>query len=165
MLLSLVADRGHPAQEGRGAASRRTRCSGSSTSTFDGTARKTFADVTRAIANQTSPLTGQQKQFAIVLDGKVISAPTVNGVIPNGQARDQRQLHPDRGADAGQQPEVRRAAAEVRRSPVVTEEGPTLAADQLSAGLIAGAIGLGPGADLLPALLPRPRPGGGRRRC
>ena len=37
--------------------------------------------------------TAPSKQFAIVLDGQVISAPTMNGVITNGQAADQRQLH------------------------------------------------------------------------
>ena len=95
--------------------------------TFDGTARKTFADVTQQIANQTSPLTGQQKQFAIVLDGKVISAPTVNGVIPNGQAEISGNFTADRGAEPGQQPEVRRAAAEVHQSRWSTDEGPTLA--------------------------------------
>jgi preprotein translocase subunit SecD len=85
--------------------------------TFDSTARKTFADVTRQIANQTSPLTGQQKQFAIVLDGKVISAPTVNGAIPNGQAEISGNFSAEVRADPREQPQVRRAAAEVRRSP------------------------------------------------
>ena len=81
---------------------------------FNGAGRKIFADVTQQIANQTSSLTGQQKQFAIVLDGKVISAPTVNERDPQRPGRDQRQLHAEVRAVARQQPEVRRAAAEVR---------------------------------------------------
>ena len=110
--------------------------------TFDETARETFAEVTRTIVNATSPITGQQKQFAIVLDGQVISAPVVNGVIPNGQAQI--------SGDFGQQ-EAMTLANSLKYGalplsftvPVVSEEGPTLAADQLSAGLWAGAIGLG----------------------
>lgn len=110
--------------------------------TFDQTARETFAEVTRTIVNATSPITGQQKQFAIVLDGQVISAPVVNGVIPNGQAQI--------SGDFGQQ-EAMTLANSLKYGalplsftvPVVSEEGPTLAADQLAAGLWAGAIGLG----------------------
>ena len=110
--------------------------------TFDGTARKTFADVTRAIANQTSPLTGQQKQFAIVLDGKVISAPTVNGVIPNGQAEISGNFSQTEAQTLANS--LKYGALPLKFTvPVVTEEGPTLASDQLTAGLIAGAIGLG----------------------
>ena len=77
-----------------------------------------------------------------MLDGKVISAPTVNSAIPNGQAEISGNFTQKSGADAGQQPEVRRAAAEVQGARRQTDEGPTLAADQLSAGLLAGAIGL-----------------------
>ena len=110
--------------------------------TFDKTARETFAEVTRTIVNATSPITGQQKQFAIVLDGQVISAPVVNGVIPNGQA----QISGD-----FTQTEAMTLANSLKYGalpltftvPTVTEEGPTLASDQLTAGLWAGAIGLG----------------------
>jgi preprotein translocase subunit SecD len=110
--------------------------------TFDSTARKVFADVTRQIANQTSPLTGQQKQFAIVLDGKVISAPTVNGVIPNGQAEISGNFSQTEAQTLANS--LKYGALPLKFTvPVVTDEGPTLAADQLSAGLIAGGIGLG----------------------
>ncbi len=110
--------------------------------TFDKTARKVFANVTRRIANQQSPLTGQQKQFAIVLDGKVISAPTVNGVIPNGQAEISGNFTQTEAQTLANS--LKYGALPLKFDvPVVTEEGPTLAADQLSAGLIAGAVGLG----------------------
>jgi preprotein translocase subunit SecD len=110
--------------------------------TFNGTARKTFANVTQQIANQTSALTGQQKQFAIVLDGKVISAPTVNGVIPNGQAEISGSFSQTEAQTLANS--LKYGALPLKFTvPVVTDEGPTLAADQLSAGLIAGAIGLG----------------------
>jgi preprotein translocase subunit SecD len=110
--------------------------------TFDSTARKTFATVTRTIANQTSPITQQQKQFAIVLDGKVISAPTVEGVIPNGQAQITGSFTQTEAMSLANS--LKYGALPLRFSvPVVSEEGPTLAADQLSAGLWAGAVGLG----------------------
>ena len=109
--------------------------------TFDKTARETFAEVTRSIVNATSPITGQQKQFAIVLDGQVISAPVVNGVIPNGQAQisgDFTQTEAQTLANS-----LKYGALPLTFTvPVVSEEGPTLASDQLAAGLWAGAIGL-----------------------
>jgi preprotein translocase subunit SecD len=109
--------------------------------TFDGTARKIFANVTQQIANQTSALTGTQKQFAIVLDGKVISAPTVNGVIPNGQAEISGNFSQVEAQSLANS--LKYGALPLKFTvPVVTDEGPTLAADQLSAGLIAGGIGL-----------------------
>jgi preprotein translocase subunit SecD len=109
--------------------------------TFDKTARETFAEVTRTIANATSPLTGQQKQFAIVLDGLVLSAPVVNEPIPNGQAQISGDFN---------QTEAQTLANSLKYGalpltftvPVVSEEGPTLAGNQLAAGLWAGAIGL-----------------------
>jgi preprotein translocase subunit SecD len=110
--------------------------------TFNSAARKTFATVTRQIANVTSKLTGQQKQFAIVLDGKVISAPTVNGVIPNGQAEISGNFSQTSAQNLANS--LKYGALPLKfKVPVVTTEGPTLASDQLSAGLLAGAVGLG----------------------
>jgi preprotein translocase subunit SecD len=109
--------------------------------TFNGDGRRTFATVTRQIANATSAVTQQQKQFAIVLDGRVISAPTVNEPILNGSAEisgDFTQASATSLANS-----LKYGALPLRfEAPVVTTEGPTLAADQLSAGLIAGGIGL-----------------------
>lgn len=110
--------------------------------TFDKTARETFANVTRQIVNASSPLTGQQKQFAIVLDGKVLSAPVVNGVIPNGRAEISGDFNQESAQSLANS--LKYGALPLTfTAPAVTEEGPTLAADQLSAGLLAGAIGLG----------------------
>jgi preprotein translocase subunit SecD len=103
--------------------------------TFDSTARETFAEVTRQ-------LVGTGKQFAIVLDGRVLSAPTVEGVIPNGQA----QISGDFNQESAQTlaNSLKYGALPLSFKVLgVTEEGPTLASDQLAAGLIGGAIGLG----------------------
>ena len=111
------------------------------TLSFNSTARKTFADVTSAIANQTSQLTGQPKQFAIVLDGKPISAPRVDSPIYNGQAEISGNFTQAEAQSLANS--LKYGALPLKfTAPVVTEEGPTLAADQLSAGLRAGAIGL-----------------------
>jgi preprotein translocase subunit SecD len=108
---------------------------------FNGQARKVFANVTRQIANQTSPVTGQQKQFAIVLDGRVISAPTVEGAIPNGQAVISGNFTQASAQSLANS--LKYGSLPLRfKVPVVSEEGPTLASDQLSGGLLAGAIGL-----------------------
>src|SRR5690606_27443845 len=49
---------------------------------FDSEGTAVFADTTTRLLSLESP----RDQFAIVLDGLVISAPAVNTVIPNGQA-------------------------------------------------------------------------------
>ena len=49
---------------------------------FTSAGAKKFADVTGRLASQTSP----QNQFAIVLDGTVVSAPAVNTAITGGTA-------------------------------------------------------------------------------
>jgi preprotein translocase subunit SecD len=109
---------------------------------FKSEARKTFATVTQAIAQQTSPLTGQQKQFAIVLDGKVISAPTVTTPINNGSAEITGNF--TQASAQSLATSLKYGALPLKfKAPVVSQEGPTLASDQLSGGLLAGAVGLG----------------------
>jgi preprotein translocase subunit SecD len=109
---------------------------------FNGAASDTFSRVTREIANASSPLTGQQKQFAIVLDGEVISAPVVTSPIPNGEAVIRGDFTQEEALSLANS--LKYGALPLTfTAPVVSEEGPTLAADQLSAGLWGGAIGLG----------------------
>jgi preprotein translocase subunit SecD len=109
--------------------------------TFNSDARKIFADVSKAIANATNPLTQQPKQFAIVLDGKVISAPTVNEPILNGSAEITGSFTQSSAQALANS--LKYGALPLRfKVPVVTTEGPTLASDQLSAGLYAGGFGL-----------------------
>ena len=122
---------------------------------FNGSATDTFTEISRA-------LYGTQKQFAIVLDGQVISAPTMNGLITNGQA----QISGD-----FTQTEAQSLATSLKfgalpisfddQSTQVETIGPSLAGNQLSAGLMAGALGLALVMIYCLLLLPRARP---RRR-
>jgi preprotein translocase subunit SecD len=101
---------------------------------FDGTARETFAQVTRQLA-------GTGEQFAIVLDGTVLSAPTVIQPISGGTAQITGQFNQEQALSLANS--LKYGALPLTfTAPVVTEEGPSLAADQLSAGIWAGAFGL-----------------------
>jgi preprotein translocase subunit SecD len=102
---------------------------------FNGDATSTFGEVTRAI-------TGTGEQFAIVLDGAVLSAPVVNQPITDGNAQISGSFTQSSAKALANS--LKYGALPLKfEVPVVTEEGPTLAADQLSAGLWAGAVGLG----------------------
>lgn len=101
---------------------------------FNGEASDVFADVTRAI-------NGTQEQFAIVLDGLVLSAPVVTSPITDGNA----QISGDFTAESAESlaNSLKYGALPLQfELAEVTQEGPTLAADQLDAGLWAGLIGL-----------------------
>ncbi len=65
-----------------------------------GDGKGVFGDLSQAMS-------GSEQQFAIVLDGQVISAPTFNSPILDGNAADQRQLHAGLGEVARDQPQVR----------------------------------------------------------
>jgi preprotein translocase subunit SecD len=102
---------------------------------FNGHGRKVFADATGTIAG-----TGQR--FAIVLDGQVISAPTASSRISGGAqiTGDFTQAEAKSLATSLKYGSLPIAFKKDTSSEVV---GPTLAGNQLSAGLIAGAFGLG----------------------
>ncbi len=102
---------------------------------FDGPGTKTFTTISQALYNT-------EKQFAIVLDGNVISAPTMNGLITDGQASitgNFTQTTADSLATS-----LKFGALPIAFEDPSTETiGPSLAGDQLTAGLTAGAFGLG----------------------
>ena len=101
---------------------------------FNGEASKKFAEVT-------SSMSGTGELFAIVLDGAVLSAPQVNSPITNGSAQitgDFKQSEAQSLANS-----LKYGALPLKFDvPLETVEGPTLAADQLDAGLLAGGAGL-----------------------
>ena len=93
-----------------------------------------FSDVTQELAN-----TG--KLFAIVLDGQVLSAPTVENPITNGQAQISGSFTQDSALDLANS--LRYGALPLSFSvDSVTLAGPTLAGSSLAAGILAGIIGL-----------------------
>lgn len=96
-----------------------------------------FYESTEYLSQQTPPM----DQFAIVLDGVVVSAPSVNEPIPDGSAQITGQF-------TQQEAEALANVLNYGSLPLtfetseVTTVSPTLGSDQLRAGLIAGAAGL-----------------------
>ncbi|MGN6783009.1 MAG: protein translocase subunit SecD [Marmoricola sp.] len=109
--------------------------------TFKGDAVGTFADLSRKmVPSSSSPYANGR--FAIVLDGQTLSAPGFTGVIPDGTAQitgNFTQASAATLADA-----LKFGALPVKFEPDVYTQtiGPSLAGNQLSAGLIAGGLGL-----------------------
>jgi preprotein translocase subunit SecD len=107
--------------------------------TFTGSGRSKFADTTRRLANLQDP----QNRFGIVLDGLVVSAPGLNnGPITGGQAQ-------ITGSFTQQEASNLANVLKYGALPLAFDAGSveqvsaTLGGEQLRAGLIAGAIGLG----------------------
>ena len=102
---------------------------------FDGGGTKKFSEISKA-------LVGTEKQFAVVLDGQVLSAPTMDALITNGQAQIE-------GNFTQQSAKSLATSLKYGALPIAFEDpstetiGPSLAGDQLKAGLVAGGIGLG----------------------
>ncbi len=99
----------------------------------DGT--KAFTQVSRALYN-----TGEQ--FAIVLDGKVISAPQMNGVITNGQAEISGNFTEASAQSLATSLKFGALPITFEKDPSVETVGPSLAGNQLNGGITAGIIGL-----------------------
>ena len=105
--------------------------------TFNGRGTTQFAQISQRLVG----LTGAQNQFAIVLDGRVISAPTMNAAITNGKAQISGSFTEDSSKQlAGQ---LKFGALPVNFG-VQSQQtiSATLGSSQLIAGLIAGLIGL-----------------------
>jgi len=103
--------------------------------TLKGHARSVFADVSRTLINNNG-------QFAIVLDGKVISYAGFTGVITDGSAQITGGFTQKTATSLANS--LKYGALPIRFDPHPTVEiiGPSLAGDQLSAGILAGIIGL-----------------------
>ncbi len=96
-----------------------------------------FNDATSYLATQTSPM----NQFAIVLDGKVISSPYVNNPIPGGSAEISGSFTQKSATDLANVLKYGALPLAFEVSSVDNVSA-TLGSDQLRAGLIAGGIGL-----------------------
>ncbi|SPF67058.1 Protein translocase subunit SecD [secD] [Propionibacterium ruminifibrarum] len=106
---------------------------------FDETGADEFGQATTYLATQQSPL----NEFAIVLDGEVISAPQVSEAIVSGSAQiSGGNINQETATTLANQLKYGALPIAFDVSSVNTVS-PTLGGDQLTAGLIAGAVGLG----------------------
>lgn len=95
-----------------------------------------FEAVTRAFA-------GTDEQFAVVLDGQVLTYPVLNSVITDGRSQIEGDFTEQEALDLANS--LKFGALPIKfndKQTSVEEIGPSLAGNQLSAGLTAGAIGL-----------------------
>ncbi|MCW2759752.1 MAG: protein-export rane protein SecD, partial [Nocardioidaceae bacterium] len=101
---------------------------------FKSSARKTFATVTQELA-------GTGRTFAIVLDGKVLSAPQVTNPILDGNAQITGTFTQAEAKSLSNS--LKFGALPIKfDQPTVETVGPSLAGDQLTAGVLAGIVGL-----------------------
>ena len=105
--------------------------------TFDGTGTKDFRTVTNRLVSLQQP----QNQFAIVLDGSVITAPTTNSAITNGKAQITGSFTADSAKTLADQ--LKYGALPINFQVQSNENiSATLGTAQLVGGLVAGLIGL-----------------------
>lgn len=94
-----------------------------------------FARISQALVNT-------DKQFAIVLDGRVISAPTMEGLITDGNAQITGQFTEAEARSLATSLKYGALPISFEKDPPVELVGPSLAGNQLSAGITAGVAGL-----------------------
>jgi preprotein translocase subunit SecD len=107
---------------------------------LNGTATKTFADFTSKAAALGESNT--RNHFAIVLDGTVYSWPSVKEAITSGNAQIEGQFGQQEATDLANVLKYGALPLEFKPSSIESVSA-TLGKDQLTAGLAAGAIGLG----------------------
>jgi preprotein translocase subunit SecD len=105
--------------------------------TFNGEGTKAFGALTSRVTSLASP----QNQVAIVLDGLVVSAPSINEAIPSGNAQITGNFSQTEAQDLANVLKYGALPLAFDRGEV-QQVSPTLGADQLHAGLLAGALGL-----------------------
>ena len=106
--------------------------------TFNGEGTKAFGALTNRVTSLASPL----NQVAIVLDGLVVSAPVINEAIPSGNAQITGNFTQLEAQDLANVLKYGALPLAFDRGEV-QQVSPTLGSDQLHAGLLAGALGLG----------------------
>jgi preprotein translocase subunit SecD len=106
--------------------------------TFNGEGTKAFGDQTARVVSLTAP----QNQVAIVLDGLVVSAPRINEAIRGGSAQITGNFTQLEAQDLANVLKYGSLPLAFDRGEV-QQVSPTLGSDQLSAGLLAGGLGLG----------------------
>jgi preprotein translocase subunit SecD len=105
--------------------------------TFNGEGTKAFGALTSRVTSLPSPT----NQVAIVLDGLVVSAPSINEAIPSGSAQITGNFTKVEAEDLANVLKYGALPLAFDRGEV-QQVSPTLGADQLNAGLLAGLLGL-----------------------
>jgi preprotein translocase subunit SecD len=105
--------------------------------TFNGEGTKAFGNITARVTTLASP----QNQVAIVLDGLVVSAPAIREAIPSGNAQITGSFTQAEAQDLANVLKYGALPLAFDRGEV-QQVSPTLGADQLHAGLLAGGLGL-----------------------
>ncbi|MFF4488327.1 protein translocase subunit SecD [Streptomyces sp. NPDC001544] len=105
--------------------------------TFTGGGSKKFADITGQLAKNQ----GVQKEFAIVLDGDVVSSPNVDQAITGGQAEISGSFTQQEAQSLANMLSYGALPLSFKEDTVTTVTA-ALGGEQLHAGLLAGAIGL-----------------------
>jgi preprotein translocase subunit SecD len=105
---------------------------------FNGEGTKAFGAITTRVTSLPSPL----NQVAFVLDGLVVSAPRINEPIPSGNAQITGSFTQVQAQDLANVLKYGALPLAFDRGEV-QQVSPTLGADQLNAGLLAGFLGLG----------------------
>src|SRR5262245_23819298 len=98
-------------------------------------------DATGTLSDISQAMFGQGSQFAIVLDGQVLSAPEFESAINDGQARITGNFNQETAQSLANSLKYGALPLEFGINGV-SVEGPSLAGTQLQAGLLAGAFGM-----------------------
>ena len=106
--------------------------------TFNGEGTTAFGAITSRVTSLAAPL----NQVAIVLDGLVVSAPRITEAIPSGNAQITGSFTQLEAQDLANVLKYGALPLAFDRGEV-QQVSPTLGADQLNAGLLAGGLGLG----------------------
>jgi len=105
--------------------------------TFNNEGTKAFGALTQRVTSLAAP----QNQVAIVLDGVVVSAPRINEAIPSGNAQITGSFTQQEATDLANVLKYGALPLAFDRGEV-QQVSPTLGAEQLKAGLLAGGLGL-----------------------
>ena len=107
---------------------------------FNGKGTEAFSKISEALVCPSGTVP-PCRQFAVVLDGQVLSAPTMNALITNGQAQIEGNF--TQASAKSLATSLKYGALPVTFSDFSAQTiGPSLAGDQLSAGITAGIAGL-----------------------
>lgn len=101
-----------------------------------------FSHPTEIFSKVSTAYAGSGKQFAMVLDGVVLSAPTMNAAITDGNSQIEGSFSESSARNLANALKFGALPVAFEDDPSTENIGPSLAGDQLSTGLLAGALGL-----------------------